>query len=201
MIRTITKKFDKITWKIWLFFLLISQTIYLIMVTQTISRIGRAAGGLQIFDMHPFGYTYDYAYNFLSVLSSQGYDLYKYVQLPLDILYPLVNSLAGICTLILLIRVYHKVKHNAGQVKYSLPFKIMFSLPIAALLFDYLENITIFITLTYKNSVPKAHITVSSIFTVIKSMSTTVFYTACLVICIVISVIWLHTKIKGGAHN
>jgi hypothetical protein len=196
MVTTITKKLEKITWKHWLLFLVLSQAIYIIMQTQTIPRIGQEAGGLRIFDMQPLGYTYDYAHTFLSQLSEKGYKLYKFVQLPLDILFPLVNCLTGICTFVLLIRVYRRVKGKAVQEKLSLPFKMMLSLPLAAMLSDYLENIMILVMLSYKVAVPKVLVSVANIFTLIKSMSTTVFYTISVIICIVIGVIWINNKIR-----
>ena len=166
------------------------------MQTQTIPRIRQEAGGLNIFDMQPLGYTYDYAHKFLSQLSEKGYELYKFFQLPLDILFPLLNALTGICTFVLLIRVYHRVKGKAVQQKHSLPFKLMMSLPLTAMLSDYLENITILIMLSYKAAVPKSLVSVANIFTLIKSMSTTAFYIISVIICIVIGVIWINNKIR-----
>lgn len=196
MVNTIDKKLKKITWKHWLLFLLLSQAIYIIMQMQTIPRIQQETGGLKIFDMQPLGYSYDYAHRFLSQLSEKGYELYKFVQLPLDILFPILNCLTGICTFVLLIRVYHKVKGKTVQEKHSLPVKIVLSLPLAAMLSDYLENIMILVMLSYKAVVPKGFVSVSNIFTVIKSMSTTAFYTICLIICILIGIRWINNKIR-----
>jgi hypothetical protein len=67
---------------------------------------------------------------------------------------------------------------------------------LAAMLSDYLENIIILVMLSYKVAVPKALVSVANVFTLIKSMSTTVFYTISVIICIVIGVIWINNKIR-----
>jgi len=188
-------RLKQITWKHWLVSLLMSQAIFISMQIVTIPLILQEAGGLKIFDMLPLGYTYDYAYQFLAQLTERGYELYKYVQLPLDIFFPILNCLAGLCTFILLTRLYLRVSRKSLQDQYSLALKIVLALPLIAMLFDYLENLMIFVMLTYRLAIPKALVGVANIFTIVKSMSTTMFYTINLLLGIVAVIIWLK-KIK-----
>lgn len=196
MINKIAKSLEKTTIKLWLLFLLLSQTIYIIMQTYSIPSIIHEADGLAIFDMRPLGYTYEYAYKFLSQLSEKGVELYTHIQLPLDILFPILNCLTGLCTFTLIVRLYNKVKNKTKLDMQSAFFKAVLSLPLVAMLFDYLENIMILVMLSYKLAVPKFLVYVASIFTITKSMSTLIFYAMIIIICIISCISWIGNKTK-----
>jgi hypothetical protein len=196
MINKVAKSLEKTTIKLWLLFLLMSQVIYIIMQIYSIPSVVHEAGGLLIFDMKPMGYTYEYAYNFLSHLSEKGYGMYKYVQLPLDILFPILNCLTGLCTFTLLIRLYDKVKNKSELDMQSSFLKAPLALPLIAMLSDYLENIMILVMLSYKSAVPKGLVYVADIFTITKSMATSIFYIIILIICIISCVTWIRNRTK-----
>jgi hypothetical protein len=196
MINKIAKSLEKTTIKLWLLFLLISQAIYIIMQIYSIPRISHEAGGLLMFDMNPLGYTYEYAYKFLSQLSQKGYDLYKYVQLPLDTLFPILNCLTGLFTFTLIIRIYNKINNKSGLNMHPAFIKALLSLPLIAMSSDYLENIMIYVMLSYKSEVPKTFVYVADIFTIMKSMSTSIFYIIIIIICIIGGVTWINNRIK-----
>lgn len=196
MINRLAKGLETVTFKLWLLFLLMSQSIYVIMQSYSIPRTNQEAGGLLIFDMHPLGYTYEYAHQFLSQLSEQGYTLYLHVQLPLDILFPILNCLTGLSTFILLIRLYNKVKHTSVLPIYSSFSKAALALPLVAMVFDYLENIMIFMMLSYKAAVPISLVYVASTFTIIKSISTLVFYIVAIAILLVNGIAWISGRSK-----
>lgn len=195
MVDSIKSKMNKISWKHWLLFLLLSQVIYSIMQMLTIPGIQKEAGGLPIFDMQFLGYSYEYAHKFLSQLTAKGYELYLFYQLPLDLLYPFLNFLTGICTFVLLSRIYLKYKDKMLQEKYYLIRNVLI-LPLASMVFDYLENSMIFVMLSYKEAVPKTFVTLSSIFTLLKSMSAVMFYTLCLITCVLIGFAWINNKTR-----
>ncbi|SOC08461.1 hypothetical protein SAMN05880501_10586 [Ureibacillus xyleni] len=184
---------NKVTIKMWLLFLILSQAIYLFMQIYTIPRIRHEAAGLFIFDMKPLGYTHEYATTFLSHLTEKGYELYTYVQLPLDLLFPLLNCLTGLCTFILLTRLSQNSKS-----KYSM---IVLSLPFIAMVADYLENIMIFIMLSYKSAVPIHIVYISDIFTICKSISTTIFYMIIIFLCIIYGITWIKNRNKEQQTN
>lgn len=196
MIKRLAKGLETVTFKLWLLFLFMSQSIYVIMQSYSIPRTNQEAGGLLIFDMHPLGYTYEYAHQFLSQLSEQGYTFYLHVQLPLDILFPILNCLTGLSTFILLIRLYNKVKHTSVLPIYSSFSKAALALPLVAMVFDYLENIMIFMMLSYKAAVPISLVYVASTFTIIKSISTLVFYIVAIAILLVNGIAWISGRSK-----
>ena len=196
MINRLAKGLETVTFKLWLLFLLMSQSIYAIMQSYSIPRICQEAGGLQIFDMNPLGYTYEYAHKFLLQLSEEGYTLYLHVQLPLDILFPILNGLTGLSTFILLLRLYNKVKNTSASSIYSSFSKAALALPLVAMLFDYLENIMIFMMLSYKAAVPIILVYVASTFTIIKSISTLVFYIVVIAILLVNGAAWIRSRSK-----
>ncbi|MEK4326076.1 hypothetical protein MKX70_09470 [Paenibacillus sp. FSL R7-0312] len=196
MINRLSKGLETVTFKLWLLFLLMSQSIYAIMQSYSIPRICQEAGGLLIFDMNPLGYTYEYAHKFLSQLSEEGYTLYLHVQLPLDILFPILNGLTGLSTFILLLRLYNKVKNTSASSIYSSFSKAALALPLVAMLFDYLENIMIFMMLSYKAAVPIILVYAASTFTIIKSISTLVFYIVVIAILLVNGAAWIRSRSK-----
>ncbi|MGN7764417.1 hypothetical protein [Paenibacillus sp. 22594] len=196
MIHKLAKSLETVTIKLWLLFLFMSQSIFIIMQSYSIPRISHEAGGLLIFDMNPLGYTYEYAHKFLSQLSEKGYKLYLHVQLPLDILFPVLNCLTGLSTFILLLRLHRKVKPTSALPVYSSFSKAALSLPLAAMLFDYLENLVIFMMLSYKAAVPVNLVYTASTFTIIKSMSTSIFYIVILAILLVNGVAWIRSRTR-----
>lgn len=201
MFYKISNYFEKTTIKLWLLFLLSSQTIYFIMQAYSIPKISQEAGDILIFDMKPFGYTYDYALKFLSELSVNGYEMYMQVQLPLDILFPILNCLTGLSTFALLIRLYNKVKINSKLTIHSSFSKTVLSLPIIALFSDYLENVLIMIMLFYKTSIPKVLVYIADIFTISKSMSTMLFYIIITLICIACVIAWISNRKKEAING
>lgn len=64
MSKSLIKRLQQIHVGHWLLFLVLSQTVYFVMLLVSIPSISREAGGMRIFDMQPLGYTYDYAYQF-----------------------------------------------------------------------------------------------------------------------------------------
>lgn len=196
MLNTLAKSLETVTFKLWLLFLLGSQAIYALMLSYSIPRISQEADGLLIFDMNSLGYDYEYAHKFLSQLSEKGYTMYLHIQLPLDILFPVLNCLTGLSAFILLIRLHHKVKHTAALPNCSFFSKAAISLPVVAMLCDYLENLMIFMMLSYKAAVPIILVNVASTFTIIKSIATSIFYIALVAILLVNCVAWIRSRTR-----
>jgi len=152
-------------WKVALLFVL-AGVLYAVMMSVTIPRLQHAAGGLEIYDMRPFGYTVREGRELLSAMSSKTKDFYRYVQIPLDFVYPAFLGLFGAGTLALLRR------------RVRLPLWLL-AFPLLAALFDYLENIFVFILLGSNG--PAMLLRTASLCSVLKSTFTTVFLTLILV--------------------
>jgi hypothetical protein len=195
MFHFLMKRMEKINWKHWLFFFLLSQSIYFLMLSQTIPQISRESGGMKPFDMMPLGYSLQYANSFLSHLTDQGYSIYKYVQLPLDTFFPILNFGAGFCMLVLLFRSFGSLRIEKISRLTSFLHWISLFLPFLAMICDYIENILIINMLTSKEIVPII-VSAANIFTILKSMSTTIFYSICLLVVILISIRWMQNKLR-----
>lgn len=195
----IKKLLDKITWKKWLLFLLLSQTVYGIMQFYTIPLLYKEAGNFKIFDLLPTGYTYAYAKLFLSQLSPRGYVVYKWIQvLLLDLIYPFLNAVTGICTLTVLYRFHGYVKRRGTESGYKGLFIAAAFLPVCVMAADYLENIMILIMLSLREAVPREAVAAAAAMTRVKSMGTVLFYSIVTVYFIGIGLLWIHKKRKRG---
>ncbi|MGN0467390.1 MAG: hypothetical protein ACI4GY_01535 [Acutalibacteraceae bacterium] len=113
----------------------LTMIICIVMNFIFIPKIESSTGDLRIFDM-TFGYTYQQAKLFVSLLLPQGRDVYLHKQLPLDFIYPIVYSAFFISVLLKL-----KVKNKA-----------LFALPVLLFISDYCENILSIIMLTHSFS-------------------------------------------------
>jgi len=163
---------------------ILAGVLYAVMMSVTITRLQRAAGGLEIFDMRPLGYTVREGRELLSAMSSGAKDFYRYVQIPLDFVYPSLLGLFGAGTLALLRR------------RVRLPLWLL-ALPLLAALFDYLENIFVFILLGSNG--PAMLLRIASLCSVLKSTFTTVFLTLILVSGVTLFLKWAFRR-PGGRH-
>jgi len=137
----------------------IAMIIYFVMMMYTIPFISNNHEIL-IFDLRPLGYSMQNANDILNSLSRTQLNVYKNIQLPLDMFYPPLLGLAG----------YFLFRDISKQFRV---YKYLLFLPFITIIGDLLENVFIYIMLS-GGSVESFNIFASS-FTVIKSISTTVF--------------------------
>lgn len=107
--------------------------------------------GIRMFDMNSFGYSFETAKKFVSLLSAEGLDTYLHKQLPLDFIYPAVYLVFFSLAII-------KLKGK----------KFLVTFPFTLAVCDYAENIMTEIMLRTDFSEKTAH--VASIITVCKSV-------------------------------
>jgi hypothetical protein len=166
------KVINRVSWKIWLFFLAVSQSLYVLMLSFTIPFIRAEAGNHEIFDLRPFGYSVADARDFLSHLSQAGHAMYTRVQLPLDFVFPLSLAAMLSCSWILLNRLNLKVQDKTPEMKTGGILTAAAAFPFFVMFCDYSENCLIALML---HSVPDRIAVlapVASVFSVMKSMST-----------------------------
>lgn len=60
-------------------------------------RLGAEAGGLRLFDLQPFGYSFDHAKTYLAALSTDGLAMYLGVVSKLDTVFPIVYAAIWVC--------------------------------------------------------------------------------------------------------
>lgn len=146
---------------------LLTMLIYAMMLKYTIPMVQSYAPNLAIFDLSPAGYSYEHATSLLQELGAEGRQIYLARQLPLDFIYP---GLFAISYSLLLLWLFHK-EFNENAKVFSLAF-----IPVLGGFFDYLENICIIIMLKTFPTTSVMLVKISSTFTLLKGIFTTLFF-------------------------
>ena len=155
------------TGKVVIAFIIPAIIVYFAMLLYTIPQVSAYAPGINLFDLSPTGYSFEYANKLLDTLGSDGRELYLYRQLPLDFIYP--GLFAGSCSL-LLSWLFLKTQKTNSKLFYCS------YIPVAAGLFDYFENVFIVSILTSYPNVSEVSISFASSMTIAKSVLTTAFF-------------------------
>ncbi len=150
-----------------LVFFIPSLAVYLLMLFYTIPGVESYVPGMKIFDLSPGGYSCDYAVRLLSALGDDGRKEYLSRQLPLDFIYPALFSLSSFFMLAWLLA----KKSDASSGIFYLCL-----VPVAAGVFDYLENIQIILMLVDYPDITASQVFLSSVCTILKSGLTTLFF-------------------------
>jgi hypothetical protein len=137
------------------------------MMFYTIPRVLSHAPGFKLFDMLPTGYSFEYASDLLTRLGGSGRDAYLYYQLPLDFIYP---GLFAISCSLLLAWLLQKSRSPDSKAYYWC------LVPVAAGLFDYLENLFIVSFLLSYPDLSSTAVNISSIVTMAKSGMTSLYF-------------------------
>ncbi len=145
----------------------ITQGMYLYMVLKSIPAVKAFSKGLELPDLMPTGYSTSYIPKLLNALGEEGRNLYMNYQLPLDMLYPL---LFAVSYSVLLAYLFKKGVSDSSILNRFV------AVPVVAALFDYSENILMWIQL---NRFPEQSETLAfftNIATVLKSGVTSLFF-------------------------
>ena len=140
-----------------------------------IPAIENATQGIRCFDMN-FGYSYETASRFLSLLSEEGRSIYLTRQLPLDFFYPIAY---GVFFSLLLVKL-------SGR-------KVAIVLPALLAVCDYCENVCVYKMLT-ATPLPRALVSIASVATSAK----TVLMYLCFLLIIALLVKRIITKRKSA---
>ena len=158
---------DRTTGRLVSFFLLLTLGLYATIMLVTIPYVQGYAPYQTLFDLSPAGYSYEYAVELLSALGPEGRLAYLSVQLPLDFVYP---GFLAISYTLLLIWLFGK-----GFASESIVYYLAF-VPVLAGMFDYLENIGIFLMLRSYADLSPTIVSFASVNTLLKSGFTTGFF-------------------------
>lgn len=115
-------------------FFIPAMIVYSIMMVYSIPQVMKYASGMNLFDLSPTGYSFEYANELLGSLGRTGRDLYLNTQLPLDFIYP---GLFAISCCLLLSWLLLKTQETSSKMFYFC------FIPVMAGVFDYLENICV----------------------------------------------------------
>ena len=157
--------------KVFIFFLL-STSVYLAMLLVTIPKVMSFSEGMKLLDMMPGGYGPDYVLSLFETLGEEGRRVYLWNQIPLDMFYPGLFGIAYSLLLVYILRIW--LRKESKWFFLSL-------LPIAGGLFDYLENIGIILMLNSYPGFSSLLARLTGISSVLKSISTTIFFVVLLV--------------------
>jgi hypothetical protein len=145
----------------------LTNLVYILMLTMTIPKVMGYADGMKLLDMMPTGYDLDYVNGLFEALGPMGRDAYLFRQLPLDMVYP---ALFGISYCLVLAYFIKKLNRDNSTLIYLclLPFMAGFA--------DYMENIGIInLLINYPNLTPST-VTTTAFFSLIKSGTTTLYF-------------------------
>lgn len=173
--------------KIFILFL-ITQIVYFTMIFVTIPKIASINKNIKIFDIRPFGYSYEEALELLEHLDTKGREIYLFQQIPLDLIYP---SLFGITFCLVLAFFLNKIKLlNSKYIYLTL-------LPLFSGAFDYLENFSIIQMLTNYPTISEKLVNLASVFTILKSLLTSIYFF--ILIFVLIKYLFFYLKNKNNA--
>lgn len=161
-----------------LIFLILSTSIYIIMLTITIPQIMAITGGMKILDMMPIGYSPRYVNELMLTLSESGRHFYLYHQIPLDMVYP---AMFGISNTLIIAYLLKKAQIFNNNLIY------LCIIPIIAGVMDYSENTGIIMILTdypYNSDILSQ---VTNVFSILKSMFTIMYFVVLLVVLFVLT--------------
>jgi len=178
--KRLTKFIEKnISGKKVLGFFILTNVVYIFMLTVTIPKTMEFSNGMKLLDMMPSGYDLNYVSELFSSLGENGRETYLTSQIPVDMIYPLLFGLSY-CLLL----GYFLKKLN----KLNSPYLYLCLLPIIAGISDYLENIGIITMLNNYPDLTDTMVNATNTFTVLKSISTSVFFIALIVILIILGI-------------
>ena len=164
---------------------ILTNLVYAFMLVVTIPKTMEFANGMKLLDMMPTGYDLNYVSELFTSLGENGRLTYLTNQIPVDMIYPLLFGLSY-C----LILGYFLKKLNKLNSQYS----YLCVIPIITGIADYFENIGIIIMLKSYPELKETSVYTTNIFSVIKSISTSIFFIALIVILIALGIKVLNKK-------
>jgi hypothetical protein len=172
--------------------MVVSIALWAFMVFWTLAYLRQISGGLEPFDLRPFGYTFEEARAFLFAISDIGRNYYLDVQLQVDTVYPFVYALSRGLLLLWVTQ--------AGRTsERPLPFAAraaLLILPVATAGFDYAENQGIETMLTAGARLTPEMVASASFWTQAKSLAGFATEATCVVLLGAAFVRWQRRRRK-----
>ena len=164
---------------------ILTNVLYAFMLLKTIPQVMGFSGGMKLLDMLPAGYDFAYVSDLFEKLGDAGRNAYLLRQIPADMVYP---ALFAISYSLLLAFFIKKLNNLNGPLVYAC------LLPIIAGLFDYMENIGIISMLVTYPNLSTGTVTATNIFTVIKSITTSIYFVLLLVVMVMVGIKFIRSK-------
>jgi hypothetical protein len=170
--------------------LIVSFILWGVMVFGTLAYLRRLAGGLEPFDLRPFGYTPEEARALLHALSAIGRAYYADVQLQLDTAYPALYALSRALLLF-----WVTAPGRTAERPLPLPARLaLLALPLVTAWFDFFENEGIAAMLAAGPQASDELIERTSFWTRAKSLAGLATELLCVVLAAIAFVRWRHRR-------
>ena len=163
---------------------LLTNLVFLLMLKVTIPMILSFSKGMKTLDMMPLGYDSEYINTLFDTLGERGRNVYLYYQIPIDMIYPFLFGVSYCLLIAYFLKKLHKL---------NTPYIYLCFLPVIAGIADYAENLGIITMLSNYPELTQFSMTATNIFSIVKSMTTTVYFTA-----LVITLLLLGIKLLRG---
>lgn len=170
-----------------LFLFILTNLVYVVMLAVTIPKVMQFADGMKLLDMLPGGYNYEYVKMLFTALGENGRHAYLFVQIPVDMIYPLLFALSFCLVLAFFLRKLNKLNS---------PFFYFSYLPVIAGFSDYAENIGIITMLNQFPDITILAVKTSNLFSILKSTSTTIYFVVLLIVVLIVGI----KKMKSGVR-
>lgn len=174
-----------------LFLFILTNLVYAFMLLVTIPKVMTFSKGLKLLDMMPTGYDVNYVKTLFETLGDKGRNAYLYNQIPIDMIYPLLFAISYCLILAYFLKKLNKLNSHLFY---------LCLLPLIAGSFDYLENIGIITMLKNYPDISHNLIKITNGFTMIKSMTTSVYFLGLIIILIALGIKSLNIN-KSSAGN
>ncbi|ASV30716.1 hypothetical protein [Maribacter cobaltidurans] len=166
--KQITKFFQKnIAGKKVLSLFIITNVVYVFMLTVTIPKTMEFSNGMKLLDMLPMGYDFNYVDQLVNTLGEIGRETYLSNQIPVDMIYPLLFGISYCLVLAYFLNKLDKLKT---------PLAYLCLLPLLAGAMDYAENLGIIAILNSYPEIDHSTVAITSSFSLLKSTLTTLYF-------------------------
>jgi hypothetical protein len=163
-----------------------SIALWAVMIFGTLAHLRQLAGGIDPFDVRPFGYSTAQARALLDALGDAGRDFYANVQLRIDMIYPATYALSRA---LVLWWVTAPGRLRAAPIPMIL--RVLLLCPaLAAAGFGYAENVLIGRMLAVGPTIDSAVIESASQMTLAKSLLSSLNETLVIVLAVLAAVRW-----------
>ena len=170
--------------------LIVSFALWAVMAFWTLAYLRRISGGLEPFDLRPFGYTVEEARALLHALSDIGRAYYADVQLQLDTAYPALYALSRALLLLWL-----TAPGRTAEKPLPLPARAaLLALPILTASFDYFENAGIAALLAAGPQVGADLVARASFWTQAKWLTGLITEATCVALLAIAFLRWRHRR-------
>ena len=170
---------------------LLTNLVFVLMLKVTIPMLSSFAKGMKTLDMMPLGYDSEYINTLFDALGERGRNVYLYYQIPIDMIYPFLFGLSYCLLIAYFLKKLHKL---------NTPYIYLCFLPVIAGIADYAENLGIITMLSNYPELTQFSMTATNIFSIVKSMTTTVYFAALISTLLLLGIKLLRGKLDDGRN-